>query len=225
MNFQWTPDLFVHIGYALMLVALLARDILWLRAVLVCAQSNLALYAWTHGLVGMTAWNSLFVLINALWVMRILRERREVQLPPELEAIHHAHFAAFSAGEFLRFWNQGQARAAQGRLVDCGRHPPELLYLVEGVALVRREGRELARLPAGSFIAEMSLLTGEPTTADVDSLGAVQLRAWPVAGLQEMRAQQPLQWTRLQSVLGHDLVEKLKRAAPVAEAEAIPAVP
>lgn len=210
---HWTPDFFVHIGYTLMLIALLARDILWLRAVLVCAQSNLALYAWNHDLLGMTLWNSLFVVINAVWVLRILQERRAVELPPELEAIHHAHFAAFSAKEFLRFWNAGEPRTAQGRLVDCGTRPPDLLYLAEGAAQVAREGQAVALLPAGSFIAEMSLLTGEPTSADVDAPAPVQLRAWPVARLQEMRQRQPLQWTRLQSVLGHDLVEKLKRAA------------
>lgn len=214
MNTYWTPDLLVHSGYALMLVALLARDILWLRAVLVGAQSNLALYAWTHGLLGMTVWNSLFVAINLLWVLRILQERRAVRLPPELAAIHQAHFAALSAKEFLRFWGWGEAREAAGRLVDRGTQPPELLYLAEGAVLVRRDGQDLAQLPAGSFIAEMSLLTGEPTTADVDALGGVRLRAWPVAQLHEIRRRQPLLWTRLQSVLGHDLIEKLKRAAP-----------
>jgi len=214
MNLAWTPDLFVHIGYTLMLIALLARDILWLRAVLVCAQGNLALYAWTHGLVGMTAWNTLFVVINALWVLRILQERRAVRLPPELEPIHDAYFAAFSAKEFLRFWSWGQSREAGGRLVQADTHPLELLFLQQGAVSVRRRDVEIARLPAGSFIAEMSLLTGEPTTADVDAPTPVQLRAWPVARLHELRARQPLLWTRLQSVLGHDLIEKLKRSAP-----------
>jgi hypothetical protein len=214
MTIHWTPDLFVHIGYTLMLVALLARDILWLRGVLVCAQSNLALYAWTHGpLVGMTVWNSLFVVINAVWVMRILQERRAVRLPPELEPIHRQHFAAFSAKEFLRFWNQGEAREAQGRLIENGSHPPELVYLVEGNARVRRQGHDVAELPEGSFAGEMSLLTGEPTSADVDALDRVRLRAWPVAQLQQIRQKQPQLWTRLQSVLGHDMIEKLRRAA------------
>ena len=213
MNIHWTPDLFVHIGYALMLVALLARDILWLRAVLVCAQSNLALYAWTHGLAGMTFWNSLFVVINAVWVLRILRERRAVQLPAALAGIHRRDFAAMGAQEFLRFWNEGRGREAEGRLIADGSHPAELLYLVSGQARVRRQGREIAALPAGSFAGEMSLLTGEPTSADVDALGPVRLQAWPVARLQEIRQRQPQFWTRLQSVLGHDMIEKLRRAA------------
>lgn len=214
MNLHWTPDLFVHIGYMLMLVALLARDILWLRAVLVCAQSNLALYAWTHGpLLGMTIWNSLFVLINTVWVIRILQERRAVQLPPELDVVYHRHFAAFSAKEFLRFWNEGQAREARGRLIDAGTQPPELVYLESGHVRVRRQGHDIAELPEGSFIGEMSLLTGEPTSADVDAPEAVRLRTWPVARLRELRQKQPQWWTRLQSVLGHDMIEKLRRAA------------
>jgi uncharacterized membrane protein len=86
----------VHIGYALMLVALLARDILWLRGLLVCAQSTLAAYAWSIGAAGMTGWNVLFVVINTAWVIRILRERRAVELPPELRALHDRHFAALT---------------------------------------------------------------------------------------------------------------------------------
>jgi hypothetical protein len=223
MTLGFHPDWFVHSGYLLMLAALLARDILWLRGLLVCAQSNLALYAWTHGLPGMTFWNALFVLINTLWVLRILQQRRAIRLPPALAAIQLRHFAALSSQEFMAFWCTGNTRRGHDqRLLEEGVHPAELLFLVQGEARVLSRGRAVARLPAGSFVGEMSLLTGEPTTAAVDAVGAFELQAWPVAGLQEIRLRQPLLWTRLQSALGHDLIEKLKRAALIQELPAQP---
>lgn len=208
------PEALVHLGYVLMLVALLARDILWLRALLVGAQANLGLYAWTQGLGGMMFWNALFVLINAVWVLRILRQRRAVRLPPALEPVHRRYFAALSSQEFLAFWEAGSGRRAQGqRLVEQGVHAAELIFLNVGEACVMAGDKAVARLPAGSFIGEMSLLTGAPTSAAVDAVGEVELHCWPAAWLQQVRLRQPALWSKLQSVLGHDLIEKLKRTA------------
>lgn len=202
----------VHLGYALMLVALLARDVLWLRAILVAAQSTLAAYAWFTDRPSMAAWNALFVLINFLWVLRILHERRAVELPPSLRALHANHFAAFSAPEFLRFWNSGAAiDAHDALLVRAGEQPEALLFLIEGQAEVRSDNRQIAVLPAGSFVAEMSLLTAAPASADVFALGAVRLRSWPMPALRGLAQRQPVMWTRLQSALGQDLVTKIRR--------------
>ena len=218
MTMGWSlglpPEVLVHLGYVLMLVALLARDILWLRALLVGAQANLGLYAWTQGLGGMMFWNALFVLINTVWVLRILRQRRAVRLPPALEAVHRRHFAALTSQEFLAFWQAGSGRRAQGqRLVEQGVLAAELMFLNAGEARVMAGSKDLARLPAGSFIGEMSLLTGAPTSAAVEAVGEVELRCWPVPWLQQVRLRQPALWSKLQSVLGHDLIEKLRRAA------------
>lgn len=208
------PEGLVHLGYLLMLVALLARDILWLRALLVAAQANLGLYAWTQGLGGMMFWNGLFVLINTVWVLRILRQRRAVRLPPALETLHRRHFAALTSQEFLAFWQAGSGRRAQAqRLVEQGVHAAELIFLAAGEVRVMAGSKAVARLPAGSFIGEMSLLTGAPTSAAVDAVGEVELRCWPAAWLQQVRLRQPALWSKLQSVLGHDLIEKLKRTA------------
>lgn len=208
------PEGLVHLGYLLMLAALLARDILWLRSLLVAAQFNLGLYAWAQGLGGMMFWNALFVLINTVWVLRILRQRRAVRLPPALEPVHRRHFAALTGQEFLAFWQAGSGRRAQGqRLVEQGAHAAELIFLNAGEVRVMAGSKAVARLPAGSFIGEMSLLTGAPTSAAVDAVGEVELRCWPAAWLQQVRLRQPALWSKLQSVLGHDLIEKLKRTA------------
>lgn len=207
----------VHLGYALMLVALLARDVLWLRAILVAAQSTLAAYAWFTDRPSMAAWNALFVLINFLWVLRILHERRAVELPPALRELHRAYFAAFSAPEFLRFWTSGEAREVRATvLVSAGEQPGALLFLVDGEVEVRSGDRRIARLPAGSFIAEMSLLTAAPASADAIAIGTVRLHSWPMAELRSLAQRQPAMWTRLQSALGQDLVAKIRRQTDAA---------
>lgn len=206
----------VHFGYLLQLFALLARDVLWLRGILVAAQSVLAVYAYLRGpeYLPYVFWNALFVLINLFWVARLLRERAEVRLPDELKALHERHFMALAPAEFLRLWRSGRRRAGRDvQLVREGTRPEALYFLLKGEVAVRRQERELARLSEGDFIAEMSLLTGEHTTADVVALGEIEFVEWPAAELARSRSRNPALWSKIQSVLGHDLVEKIKRAA------------
>jgi len=208
----------VHFGYLLQLFALLARDVLWLRGILVVAQSVLAAYAYLRGpeFMPYVWWNVLFVLINLYWVVRLLRERASVDLPAELVPIYEAHFAAMAPPEFLRLWREGRRESiTDAQLVQQGTRPDALYFLLSGEVAVVSGGREMARLAAGSFVAEMSLLTGEPTTADAFALGTVEYIAWRVATLARLRTRSPVLWNKVQSVLGHDLVEKIRRAQGV----------
>lgn len=206
----------VHFGYLLQLFALLARDVLWLRGILVVAQSVLASYAWLQGpdYLPYVFWNALFVAINLYWVVVLLRERLAVMLPDELRPIYERHFAALAPPEFLRLWREGRrARVSGVQLVREGAMPDALYFLLSGEVVVRRGGRELARLAPGNFVAEMSLLTGERTTADAHALGPVEYMAWPAVALRRLRTRNPMLWSKIQSVLGHDLVEKIRRSA------------
>jgi cyclic nucleotide-binding protein len=204
----------VHFGYLLQLFALLARDVLWLRGILVVAQSVLAAYAYLRGpeYLPYVYWNLLFVVINLYWVARLLRERAAVELPEELRPTYEKHFAALAPPEFLRLWREGgRASAKDTQLVREGTMPEALYFLLAGEVAVRRGGRDVAKLMPGDFIAEMSLLTGERTTADAYALGTVEYVAWPAATLARLRLRSPVLWSKIQSVLGHDLVEKIKR--------------
>jgi CRP-like cAMP-binding protein len=208
----------VHFGYLLQLFALLARDVLWLRGILVAAQSVLAFYAYLRGpeFLPYVYWNALFVLINLYWVVRLLRERAGVELPAELVPFYEKHFAAMTPPEFLRLWREGRKGSlTDAQLVREGTRPDALYFLLSGEVAVLSAGRELARLAAGSFVAEMSLLTGEYTTADAHALGTIEYLAWPAATLARLRTRNPMLWSKVQSVLGHDIVEKIRRAQGV----------
>lgn len=208
-----TPYL-VHIGYGLMLCALVSRDILWLRAILMGAQSFLAAYAWRVNVHSIAWWNIGFVVINTVWVIVILRQRRDVTLPPDLKRLHQRYFAALSPPEFLRLWRRGrhQTIEAGASLTDLGSVPESLYFLLSGRAAVHLRPGE-SSLPAGHFVGEISLLTGDPSSADVRADGAIKAVTWSAAELRAIKDSDALLWTKIQSVLGHDLAEKLKRSA------------
>jgi hypothetical protein len=206
-----TPYL-VHLGYSLMLGALVARDILWLRGTLATAQTVLALYAWRSGLRTIATWNVVFVAINLLWVVQIVRERRAVVLPDDLRTLHAAHFAALPPGEFIRWWRQGRReRLSNAQLTWQDRYPESLYFLMSGTARVSRDGRPVIDLVDPQFIGEMSLITGRPANADVHAVGEADVVRWPAPLMREIQSRQPLLWSRLQAAIGHDLVDKIRR--------------
>lgn len=205
-------DYLIHLGYVISLGAFIARDILLVRTLLVVAQVIVATYAIDRGATPVAAWNSLFAVINSVWIVLILRDRRALQLPPELQPIYAQRFAALSPREFLRWWAQGRRHTVHGdRLTTAGERPDSLYFLLNGEVRVSRGATTVATLPAGFFVAEMSLITGHPANADVDAIGDVEVMQWPSRDLRAIRTRSPSLWTKIQSAIGYDLVEKIRR--------------
>ena len=206
--------LLVNVGYTLMLMGFIARDVLWLRCFLVLGQTSVVIYSLHKGAVPVASWNALFALINLGYVIHIVRERRKISLPPELRDLYEAVFAAFTPVEFQHFWKQGALKKIEsGGLIREGEMQKELICLLAGQARVEKNARVLAHLGRGHFLAEMSFLNNEPSSANVLADGLVEYIAWDIAGLRRWKREQPALWIKLQSVLGHDLIEKLKTSS------------
>lgn len=201
-----------NFAYVLMLCAFVTRDVLYLRILLVIAQSVVVLYTWSNGVRLVSGWNLLFAAINTYMAVQILKARRAVTLPDDLRELHAVHFAALSPAEFLRFWQMGErVTLDRERMAREGTTPDWLYFLLDGRAAVTRHGQSLLELSSGCFVCEMSLLTGEAANADVDVTGVAHVMRWPTASLQTLRLRDAPFWTKIQSAIGHDLVEKIRR--------------
>jgi CRP-like cAMP-binding protein len=204
-----------------MLCGLIARDVLYLRSLLVFAQIGIGVYAWGNGVPVIAAWNLLLVCINTFVSVQIVRERRSVVLPAPLQRLYDKHFSALTPPEFLRWWRQGQRETLDNEpLARAGQQPDWLYFLLDGTVRVSRDGQRVVDLPSGYFVAEMSLLTGRAANADVDASGTIEVVRWPRRDLQELRMRNPILWTKVQSVIGHDLVEKIRLGESRASATA-----
>jgi hypothetical protein len=207
----------VHFGYLLMLCAFLARDMLLLRSLLFVAQTVVTVYAYSVPVPIIANWNAVFATINGVWILVILRDRRRVEIPEDLRALYERHFAALGPRDFLRWWRLGQDDTLRdARLTWNDRHPAYLYFVRSGLVRISRDERTVAELPAGFFVGEMSLITGRPANADVDALGTVDVREWASEDLRALRAREPAFWIKVQSVIGLDLVEKIRRGDTVA---------
>ena len=202
-----------NLAYGSMACAVVMRDALRLRTLLVVSQLLVIAYTVLAGVPVIAAWNVLYVSLNAYMAMQLLHERRAVTLPDDLRLRYDRHFSALSPGEFLRWWGLGERAALESAaLTRDGERPEWLYFLLDGRVRVSRSGETITELPAGYFVAEMSLLTDRPANADVDTSGPVVVQRWPRAALASIRERDPKLWSRIQAVIGHDLVEKIHRA-------------
>jgi hypothetical protein len=215
-----TIQILLNLGYIFMLAAFTIRDILWLRFMLISAQLSLFSYGTVTGNMAVAFWNMLFLLINTYQAIRLIRERRPIDLPEELLELYDKLFATMRRREFLYLWNMGVIRTAKDvLLVKKGIKQKKLLLILSGTVSVKDGDREIARLTDGSFVAEMSFLTGEAATADVYAEGAVRYIAWEQTKLRSLDQLNPDLLIKIQNILGKDLTQKLKEGSGVPNME------
>ena len=70
--------------------------------------------------------------------------------------------------------------------------------------------KNIAILKRGDFIAEISLLTQEPASADVYLDKNTKLIMWNQDQIRHFQSSNPTFWTKLHNVLTKDLIEKVK---------------
>ena len=202
----------INLGYIFMLAALAARDILWLRGLLVSAQISLFSYGLLSGNKPVMFWNALFFLINGYQVVRLIRQRSPIEIPDELTDLYEKIFSSMRRREFLYFWQMGNIHEVKHkRLISKGEPQKNLLLILSGEVHVKNGDNLIATLSRGSFVAEMSFMTGDPATADVFVPDKAAYISWDQQKLRSLKQLNPDLLIRIQNILGKDLTSKLKK--------------
>jgi hypothetical protein len=205
----------VNLGYALGLIALTVKDVLWLRSILMLSQLSLFSYALLMGNTNVAFWNILFFAINSIQVARLVRERRPLAIPAELQDLYTHVFRDMTPREFLYFWNTGHIDEVQDQiLIQTGERMENISLILSGCVSVIKNNAVIAELTRGSFLAEMSFLTGEPASADVKANGTVRYICWEQEKLRGLKQLNPVLLIKIQNVLGKDLAGKVKASSP-----------
>jgi len=203
----------INAGYFLMFTALLVRDILWLRSILIAAQTSLFSYGMAISNYAVAFWNGLFVLINIIQVARLVRERRPIDLPTDLIDIYEKVFSSMRRREFLYWWHTGTIHQVENEIIIYkGEYQKEVSMIISGTVTVTKNERIIAELSRGSFIAEMSFLTAEPASADVKANGLVKYMSWDQEKLRSLRQINSELFIKIQNVIGKDLTKKINPA-------------
>lgn len=210
------PLLF-HVGNAVALLALLLKDQLQLRLVfLVSLALQAAYYFGVPGgpLVDPLIWKVILISANVIMIVALFHDRLpfgvEVDLRPLFRKI-----SVLTHGQFRRLVRP--ARRLQGRpgetILTQGQPSQALYYLVSGTASVQKHGQAIV-VEAGSFLGEISFLTGHAATATVTLNEGAECLAWPRAALAALLAKDAALDIAIRGLLNHDLARKVS-AAPL----------
>jgi len=205
----------LNLGYALTFIALAIREVLWLRVTLTAAQISLFTYHYYYADNQSAAfWTAIFVIVNSYNIIKIILERRPKIIPDEIRDLYDGIFSSLTTREFLYFWNMGRIRFVKDEfLIHSGEKQNNLLLVLSGTANVEVNGKPIAKLDRGAFIAEISFLSGEPASADVHATDELIFISWRSERLKNMQHENPSFWMKLQHALSEDLIKKVKPQA------------
>tara|TARA_Y100001968_G_scaffold104173_1_gene94145 strand:- start:1033 stop:1680 length:648 start_codon:yes stop_codon:yes gene_type:complete len=200
-----------HLGYLFTFLALSVKDMLRLRIILAIAQILLGIYQLSVSRFDVVIWNTIFTIVNIYHIIRIINERKIVFIPDEIKDIYNNIFNDFTTREFMNFWNLGKYKKSSNTLlIKEGEKQKHLYLILKGDVVVKRNEHILNTLKRGKFIAEMSLITNEPASANIYSNNNMEYIIWDQDELKHFQVSNKNLWIKLHNILSKDLIDKIK---------------
>ena len=205
-------DIIIHLAYLITFVALSIKDVLFLRIVLSIACFLQVIYQLGfNNNPDIAVWNTLFLITNLIQVVKLIKDRAPVKIPDDIVDIYRTKFSHMTHREFLYFWSLGKQKdVTDSTLIKEGEYQKSLFLILSGNASVSRDGRVIATLHRPEFVGEISFITREPASANVDAKSKLYYIEWDQEELRRVKAKNSSFWTKLNQCLGEDLARKIK---------------
>jgi CRP-like cAMP-binding protein len=205
-----------NLSYLITAYSFLMRDMLHLRVWSIISAllwvSYFTAYA-EKDLWFNAEWKIFIVLINAIQVFLLLRERAHAYRTIfKDQYLHLVCFSKLSEDEFKRILHVGKPMKFSPKhvLVHQGKNPQQLFIITKGKASVKNGNEIIAFCREGNFVGEMSFLTQRPATATVEALEPLEVVAWDQEKLRSFLKREPSIMEKMQEVFNFSLIEKLR---------------
>ncbi len=157
-------------------------------------------------------WNFAFICLNIVQIGILIYERRPIHFTDDENRLFQMVFRTLTPVEFLKLLKIARwlvARPSE-QLAREGETLDDVMVIFSGRVSVKVDGKLVAELTDGQFIGEMSFLTGESASATVRAEEQTRYVAWFKKGLKNFLERNPELSPSLQTIIGTDLVKKLK---------------
>ena len=215
MNLLAHVHLLLHLAALVSVAALLFRDQIKLRAVLLLSIG----IALANNYDGSDApdwedlfWNAVLFVINLVVLVQLVLDRTHIGLSAEERSLFDA-FGLLTPGEFralarLAAWHG----AAGGEVITReGEAPAALFYVLTGGVTIEKGGRTIPYGP-GTFIGEIAFLQRGAASATVRLDAGSRYVAWTVAALDRRIAGRQDLRHAVTRLISHDMALKVGRA-------------
>lgn len=208
----------IHVANLLLLGCYLVRDILLLRVAAVVASGCFIAYFLLLDAPNWEAagWNVVYVIVNAVQIALLVRERMRGQLTATEAALRERIFPWMPAHKFatlVRLATPARIGPGDPALVERG-HPVSALWLVEdGELEVLVDGRRVATCIPGDFVGEMAFIDCAAASATVRACAPSTMLVWDAERLRAMLADEPEIQRGVHAAMGTNMSNKLRRKA------------
>lgn len=194
---------------AIYLASYAVRDILWLRVLTVVAAALLVPY-YEMQVVPLRAaigWNVVFVLVNCYWIVRLIIERRPVQLTPDEARLRELSFPSLTAREARDLYATGgwEDIASQSSMIVHDREEQKFSVILRGDSDVLYQGTTISHLGEGQFVGTLDLKADVLRDLDVVTRTAARVMCWRRETLTDFMAQRPDVQLALERSVGYEL--------------------
>ncbi len=208
-----------HISYALLVLSMMMRTLLWLRIIAIGAGTASFVYGffWLGDPVTVI-WETLFVLTNLIQLGIMAYEDRHRALDEDEKVLVDAVIPDASMAQIRRFLTLGTRHTAPPDTVLFRQNekPDHLIVLTRGTVQIERNGRVIGACGEGDFLGEISFQTGGAATADVVVTNAVHYTAYDAEELRAFVRRHTETGAAIQASLSRNVAAKLDRASHAA---------
>lgn len=207
-------DLLGHLMNVLYVVASSFKKMLYLRSTLIIAAAIEIYYYWNireEPLWTDIFWSIILIAVNGWWVSILVYEKLTLNLEPDEKKMLQITFNKMNPIHFKKLLKLGERKTIEKdeRIVHFDTHIDKLMLIVHGIVLVHKNEDVIAYLREGSFIGEMSFLSGGTTSADVDTLEETEIIIWDKEELKKFLRKNEQIMSELNDVFSEDLIRKL----------------
>lgn len=209
-------DAVINLSYLLFLVGFALKNILWLRVVIIIAASvDIVGRAWLapEPLHTDIIWCVFDIAVNGYQLVMILIERSALKFSDKEKQLHETLFRNVPELQYRRLLNIGTWQTLQDEttIVEQNAEMDSLFVICDGLARVDVDGETVSYLRSGSFVGEISFLTGNHTTASVTTLMPTFILSWEKSALKELMDKDHDLHMAINSVFSGDLLVKLMK--------------
>jgi len=206
-----------HLASVLTLAAYLVRDILWLRVltVVACVAGIIFnYYVPATPLWAVIYWNLVFIAVNAVQIVIMIKERSGVHFTEEEKELYETVFKNFAPFEFMKLLRLGKwLEAKEGQVLTIEAKPLDSVMLIyNGLVSVEIGCQAMGQMKDGSLIGEVSYITEGKATATVRAVQKTRYLSWCKKDLRRLLSRNPSMSFAMESVFNRELSKKLSRA-------------
>ena len=216
-----SPDFYFTLIGLLESLALLSTSLLLFRCFTICISIGYILLSlWvglgSPGMTSILAGASLDVVFNCFMIGNYIYARSIISLQPGWREIYRLHFSTLLPYEFRRLLTLSDLVVVEQTeprvIVRCGDPFEQLYFVIDGCADLILAGRpSAARLGRGDWIAEFSMLTAQPASADVMAT-SIRLICWKRDAVERLKTSLPEVFEKVNALIARNLCDKLVRA-------------